>query len=400
MKPLLRALVGPFASVLFAAFACSEASVPDEDWNGDDGANEPDDSPDEGGAPSEGGRLDGPAGGIGETAGRVGQGGTSGSGEPRAGSAGKGGASSAPMAGNSGEGDTGSGGKGGASSGGKGGGGSAQASGGKGGSGAGAGTGGRGGGGSSAGGSSGKSGGTSGEGGENGSPTPNDEFFGESRCTSDFDFCEDFEGSAVKSEWTPQGSAPTLETVRAARGQKSAHFTAQNDGLSVLRYAFEARASYYGRLFVYFEALPTAPRWAHWTIAAATGTGTDAEIRVGGQFDGTTNRFGVGTDHGETGDWTLLSEEEDEVAEKTWICVEWLHDASKDETRFWTNGVEHASLHTTATQHGADEGSYELPEFTEVFVGWWHYQKESTPARFNVWIDEVAFDGERIGCTR
>jgi hypothetical protein len=304
------------------------------------------------------------------------------------------------MAGSGGESGGGSGGKsrggsGGksASSGGKGGNTTMAGSGGKGGSTAGGGE-------ASSGGAAGKSSGTSGEGGEDGGSTPTGEFFGESRCTSDFDFCEDFEGSALKSEWTPQGPAPTLETVRAARGQKSAHFTAQDDGLSVLHYAFEARPSYYGRLFVYFEALPTAPRWAHWTIAAATGTGTEAEIRVGGQFDGETNRFGVGTDHGETGDWTLLSEEEDKVPEKTWICVEWLHDASKNETRFWSNGVEHPSLHTTATQHGADEGSYELPEFTEVFVGWWHYQKESTPTRFDVWIDEVAFDGERIGCTR
>ena len=33
------------------------------------------------------------------------------------------------------------------------------------------------------------------------------------------------------------------------------------------------------------------------------------------------------------------------------------------------------------------------------WVGWWLYQSGSTPDHFDVWIDEVALDSARIGCS-
>jgi hypothetical protein len=236
--------------------------------------------------------------------------------------------------------------------------------------------------------------------------TNREEFFGESRCSTAFDLCEDFERTSLDtSRWRVQGPTPTIDSTRAARGMRSVHFQTTDNGLSLLHTTSifpVTDNTYWGRLFVYFDTMPTAPMWAHWSIAAAVGSGNDAEIRVGGQYDGTKNRFGVGTDHGPTGDWTMLDEDPgDPVPVDTWICIEWLHKGDTNETRFFWDGVEHSSLRTTATTHGGSDGEeYELPEFESVYVGWWLYQEGTTPPEFDVWIDEVALDSERIGCSR
>jgi hypothetical protein len=41
-----------------------------------------------------------------------------------------------------------------------------------------------------------------------------------------------------------------------------------------------------------------------------------------------------------------------------------------------------------------------MPDFDSMFVGWWLYQTGTVPDHFDVWIDEVAIDDERIGCTK
>lgn len=393
MTSLTRALLGPLAGALCVFAACSDPSNPEPDWfeGGDDVQSGGEDDSGAGashrggsGSGAQGGRSGGsaragnpgrdPSGDAGAPAEGEGEGGSIGlagapTDDPRAGSANASGGKSSGAAG------SGRGGSGGRASG-------------SGGSGSGA---------------SGSAPGASGMTGEAGAasgpdPEPGDDFFGESRCSDEFLFCDGFESETLAADWRPQGTRPTFDDSRKARGNRSAHFQAEGHGLSILRFTLE-EPTYYGRMFIYLEALPTAPRWAHWTVAAATGTGVDAEIRVGGQFDGETNRFGVGTDHGPTADWTLLSEEQDSVPLDTWVCVEWLHDSANNETRFWSDEVEHTSLHTTLTEHGG-EGDYELPAFTEVFVGWWQYAMDPTPASFHLWVDEVAFATERIGCTR
>ena len=300
-----------------------------------------------------------------------------------------------------GSGATGSAGDGGGSTAGSGG--KAPAGGGQGG--ASAGKGGAGGSGKGGGGGKGGTGG-SGTAGAGGYSTNRDEFFGASRCSSAFALCEDFERTTLDTtRWSVQGPAPAIETARAARGMRSAHFHTTDNGLSLIHATsiFPAmNDTYWGRMFVWFDAMPTAPMWAHWSIVGAEGSGNETEVRLGGQYDGQKNRFGVGTDRGPTGDWTNLDEDPgDAVPVDSWICVEWLHKGDTDETRFFWDGVEHPSLHTTATDHGGSQSQqFLLPEFESVWVGWWLYQAGTTPPAFDVWIDEVAFDGERIGCSR
>jgi hypothetical protein len=87
---------------------------------------------------------------------------------------------------------------------------------------------------------------------------------------------------------------------------------------------------------------------------------------------------------------------------KDWMCLEWLFKGDTSETRVWVDGTEQASLHTTATEFR--DGDQEMgkkfvhPEYTKLRVGWWLYQSDATPASYDVWVDEVIVDDERIGC--
>jgi hypothetical protein len=236
--------------------------------------------------------------------------------------------------------------------------------------------------------------------------TNRDDFFGAPRCSAELDLCEDFESGGFDQEiWEPSGTEhPSVDDTRAARGEYSAHFHTTDNGLSMIRTRaiFPATGNtYFGRMFVYFDSMPTAPEDAHWTVSGAQGPDAEEfEVRVGGQYDGTVNRFAVGSDHGPTGDWTNKDEDPgDAVPVKEWVCLEWMHKGDTHETRFFWDGVEHPSLYTSATEHGGEQAEpYELPNFASVWFGWWLYQPETVPAEFDVWIDEIALDSERIGC--
>jgi hypothetical protein len=234
---------------------------------------------------------------------------------------------------------------------------------------------------------------------------------GASRCAdSQLLFCDGFEGASIDDgAWQAMQTKPALDTLHVARGSKALHMhtTATGaSGLTATKFFANTSGHYYGRLFVYFDALPTSPQWAHWTIVGANPKTGEGEIRVGGQYDGKINRWGVGTDHGPTGDWTNLDGDPagavKSVPLQQWHCVEWLHDWDKDITKLYIDGEEHPSLDTTAdVKHQTNPTvKFELPELSSVWVGFWNYdqKKPVTPSAFDVWIDEVAFDDERIGC--
>lgn len=237
-----------------------------------------------------------------------------------------------------------------------------------------------------------------------------EEFFGDSRCEgAGLLLCDGFEGGTIDSAlWVVDKSASNvveLTTEHAARGSQSVHIRAANGwGFLKNTSVFPVpNNDYYGRMFLRVARYSTVA-WAHWTIGEATGVGDGSKIRIGGQYDTSIgkNRWGVGTDGGPTGDWTTRTQDPNGMPEEPpvneWTCVEWLHKGSTNETRFYVDGVEHPSLYTTATQHGGADKTktYELPMMNTLVLGWQQYQ--SDPVAFDVWIDEVALDSERIGC--
>lgn len=236
------------------------------------------------------------------------------------------------------------------------------------------------------------------------------DFFGESRCAGQgFLLCDGFEGDSIDSAlWTVQKSAQnTVELVsdQAARGNKSVHIMAQNGyGYLTNTSVFPvANNDYFGRMFLRVARFSTVD-WAHWTVGEGAGNGDGSLIRVGGQYktDAGANRWGVGSDGGPTGDWTIHDTDPNgapaEPLTNAWVCLEWEHKGSTNETHFYVDGVLHPSLSTTATDHGGSSVDYVLPEMTSFWFGWYQYQQDPEP--FDVWIDEVALHGERIGCTK
>ncbi len=240
-------------------------------------------------------------------------------------------------------------------------------------------------------------------------------FLGASRCAqANVQLCEDFEsGTLDTATWTTIGGAkPVIDGLQKARGSMALHLTVAGGGQSAIRESKTFPApnnTYYGRMFVYFGSLPNTAGglgYSHWTVIAATGTGVTGEIRVSGQLQGGTNLWGVGTDStgsaNGTGDWTNSDKDPNgkpmAVPTGQWLCIEWLHKGDTNETRFWWDGVEHPSLHTTpTTPHGGNPGvQYILPQFKQVWLGWQEYQ--ATSEKFELWIDEIAIDKDRIGC--
>ena len=236
-------------------------------------------------------------------------------------------------------------------------------------------------------------------------------FYGDSRCAeAGVTLCDDFESGTIDTgTWESNGATPTIDGTHAARGSKALHVHTEGNGFSFLKETKTFPApndTYWGRMFVWIDAVPIQPDWSHWTLVGAKGADHPGEIRVGGQFNPQIpkNLFGVGTDGGATGDWTHLDDDPESgaapVPVQTWVCLEWMHDGASNETKFYEDAVEHPSLATTATDHGGDQSQdYLLPTFESVWVGWWLYQGSPTPDHYDVWIDEVVIDNmARVGC--
>lgn len=270
-------------------------------------------------------------------------------------------------------------------------------------------SGGSGGGPTSGGASSGGSGGAEASGGgeATGGSDGGTDFFGASRCDGgDFLLCDGFEGADIDASlWTVEKGSNTAEIVsdQAARGAQSVHLHVDGNFAYLKNTSIfpVTNNDYFGRMFLRVARFSTVD-WAHWTVGEAAGTGDGSKIRVGGQYktDASANRWGIGSDGGPTGDWTTHDTDEGptEPPTSTWVCLEWEHKGSTNETHFYVDDVLHPSLSTTTTEHGGSSVDYVLPNVTSFWFGWWQYQADPEP--FDVWIDELVLDDERIGCTK
>jgi len=100
-----------------------------------------------------------------------------------------------------------------------------------------------------------------------------------------------------------------------------------------------------------------------------------------------------------TGDWTNSDKDPNNapraVPTGEWECIEWMHAGATNETRFYWDAVEHASLYTSATKHGGNTNPYKLRNST-AFGSVGRNTNEHRDLRDG--IDEIAIDSARIGC--
>ena len=216
-------------------------------------------------------------------------------------------------------------------------------------------------------------------------------------------FCETFErlpaGGASSLDWGIDTRNGTL-TVERRGGNKVLHVRTRDNGRAFLRVDDLAAppTGFYGRMRLRVDAFPTAPDWAHFTLVEATGTGSAEVVRpVGGQYVPTVQRnlWGIGADGGPTGDWTAWTESAPATAD-TWQCVAWRLDPRTNTVTTWFG--DETTLTANETEHGGNPVPFVLPAVTTVKIGWQLYQGGTTPAEFNLWIDDITLSSHRLAC--
>jgi hypothetical protein len=217
-------------------------------------------------------------------------------------------------------------------------------------------------------------------------------FSGASRCgAAGVLLCESFENGLDANTWTTlvagEGTA-VIDDAHAFRGTKAMHIKVVNQGhkaaISETKTFPIATNILYARMFVWFDTFTTG---AHFTMAEAPQTAAGAWIRYGGQG----GKYGVGTDHGASGDW--LQQDTVPVPTKQWTCIEFELAGDTNEFHVWFDDVEHKALNVGPTQHKG----FLMPPFTSLWFGWQTYSNQA-PGEF--WIDEIAIDSKPIGCAK
>ncbi|MGW4946447.1 hypothetical protein ACWEOZ_33235 [Actinoplanes sp. NPDC004185] len=220
-------------------------------------------------------------------------------------------------------------------------------------------------------------------------------------------FCENFDrlpvGGASSLDWGIDTRNGTLTVERRAAGRhagKVLHVRTVDNGRAFLRVDDLAvpAGGFYGRMRLRVDAFPTAPDWAHFTLVEATGSGSAEVVRpLGGQYVPTVDRslWGIGADGGPTGDWTAWTESAPTAAD-TWQCVEWRLDAATNTVTTWIG--DDVTLTAGEGAHGGNQVPFVLPAVDTVKIGWQLYQGGTTPAGFDLWIDDIALSSRRLGC--
>jgi hypothetical protein len=230
---------------------------------------------------------------------------------------------------------------------------------------------------------------------------------GASRCGSAaLAVCESFEaaalGAVAPAGWSFAGYGNrSLRVVEddSARGARALRIDVDANQGAVVGMLSRATPSglgqrHFGRSFLKIQA-PAPTGFVHFDAFEARGnfngqanlvrwasTGTN----VGTSSSNWSWIYNVqSTDHGEFGSEGPRSAH---PREGDWMCLEWSLDAGAQEARFWFDAVEVDYLHI-------DTERAEIPVFDNLNVG---FQKFQQTGAWSVWIDEVAFDDQRIGC--
>lgn len=160
--------------------------------------------------------------------------------------------------------------------------------------------------------------------------------------------------------------------------------------------------SFFGRMWVWVDAFPTRPDYAHFTLVEAAGSGNNTLVRpVGGQYiPGQGNGaalWGVGSNGGPTGDWTQWQPTTPTTGGR-WTCFEWQMQAADNSVNVWIDGVAKPELSVSTRNHGGANTDFVFPAFNQIKLGWQLYQGGATPNRYDIWLDDIALTSSRIGC--
>ncbi|MFF0160723.1 hypothetical protein ACFYRY_24790 [Streptomyces sp. NPDC005263] len=202
--------------------------------------------------------------------------------------------------------------------------------------------------------------------------------------------------------WTTDTSDGSLTVEPSTTGHgRELRLRTEGNGRAFLVLSDLAPAgnSFWARLRLRVDRFPTAPDWAHWTIAEASGSDAPTLVRpLGGQYVPTEQAdfWGVGSDLGPTGDWTAWKTSAPAVA-GGWQCVEFHLDATDNRVTVYLDGEEQSELTVSTKNHGGMADDFRFPRFDTLKLGWQLYQADPTPSSYDVRMDDVALSGRRVG---
>jgi hypothetical protein len=226
-------------------------------------------------------------------------------------------------------------------------------------------------------------------------------WFGAARCTgSGLAFCDSFEGAAIDTtHWTVEkdgANTATLDTTEHARGSKSLklHFGSTD----IFQYAwlstqkpFDAvpalRTHVFGRLFYKVENVPT--KNMHWTTIEIDGPAADGSLvhlRLGGEYDNFMANYVNGP---ETAKFSKTP-----FPTARWVCLEWEYDKAASAIRMWADEQLVSDIEVVGDPTWVHPKTYD-----KLYVGWQNYQPNLV-VPMSVWVDDVAVNQTRIGCTK
>lgn len=225
--------------------------------------------------------------------------------------------------------------------------------------------------------------------------------------------CEDFEATtegAVPTGWTKQGEI-AVAIDQAKSGTKSLKVGATENGpRRIARSASELGADHWGRLF-YRVQLPVPAvnpsknngnTVIHSTLVGLTATrplGGTAEYRVLDTIMNQTKKHNFiynvqiqgGSEFGHETAYTYDYKD-------TWTCAEWHVDNTAKSYTLYIDDMDVTGVKVVADKSVNGSKAAELPaSFMQMNIGWYNYQ--AGDGGFTVWIDDIAMNGTRVGCS-
>jgi hypothetical protein len=204
--------------------------------------------------------------------------------------------------------------------------------------------------------------------------------------------CDGFESGKIGTTWTvhTQSGAVSVDSSRAYRGAYSLH--AQNNAVAANVYtqgsigetsAFPSDV--FTRVFVFvpsgFVTAPAALFVAGQTASPYLSLGLQLQGGSFGTFNDTTNP--------NTGRAVATPA----MPTDRWVCLEWeAKISSSGYMKLWVDGSEVTALEPTQSTSSS-------PTVSELAFGIATQTNAALPAR-ELWLDEIAVDSQRIGCSK
>ncbi len=225
---------------------------------------------------------------------------------------------------------------------------------------------------------------------------------GPSLCTgAGFRVCDGFEAPAIDTSiWSmviESGATVGVDGTHVARGAQALHVhtagvtAGTNGGVRTMKGFPFPNDDLWGRVFVYMAG--DSPD-QHTNVVEAVGP-----LAVDGGTTEAHYRLGVSTGHVLAGNYIpgdYADHSTTVMPLDRWACLEWHYDGAHDEYHVFLDGGELTDMAILSTH----VPPWTAPAFAYLELGLHLYHTLTDVPPLDVWYDELALDGARVGCDR